>query len=314
MRARRARSSSSTQTAAWNDARSLALGRLRDEAVAGGRRRGGRRAPAPRAATTGPPALVEFVAIGTAVRSERYEIEDAPVLSHLSGQDFAKLVRHGFWPVGARRGLDRRLRRSRAAAQQSRRVGALLRAPEPGAARLHARHVRRPRARDGARSAAQAHALHAHGVVGVTIDRSEHRARPRCRRHDLPRPHHRAARARHRDRRGAPRRAAAGTVHRPTAETGRSHERRAGALRPHLDWPACPSTGASAWSGCATAASSPATCRSTSSCSCGPPASSRWGSSSGRRSTTSASRWGRGARTRRWTSSRRRCTTPASSR
>ena len=114
----------------------------------------------------------------------------------------------------------------------------------------------------------EAHRLHAHGVVGVTIERSGADARPRRRRHDLPRPHHRDARARHRDRRGAPRRAAAGDVPRPTSWTGRSHERRAGALRPHLDWPACPSTGASAWSGCATAASSPATSRSTSSCSC----------------------------------------------
>src|SRR5204863_2282887 len=88
-----------TQTAAWNDARRLAVSRLRDEAVAAGAdavvgmrlRRGGYDWAA---------GLVEFVAIGTAVRSERYELEGAPVLSHLSGQDFAKLVRHGFWPVG----------------------------------------------------------------------------------------------------------------------------------------------------------------------------------------------------------------------
>ena len=88
-----------TQTDAWNDARSLALSRLRDEAVAVGADAVVGCACAA-AATTGPPGLVEFVAIGTAVRSERYELEDAPVLSHLSGQDFAKLVAAGFWPVG----------------------------------------------------------------------------------------------------------------------------------------------------------------------------------------------------------------------
>jgi uncharacterized protein YbjQ (UPF0145 family) len=58
-----------TQTAAWNDARSLALSRLRDEAVAAGAdavvglrlKRGGYDWAA---------GLVEFVAIGTAVRSD----------------------------------------------------------------------------------------------------------------------------------------------------------------------------------------------------------------------------------------------------
>ena len=118
----------------------------------GGRRgrRGGRHAPAAAAATTGPPALVEFVAIGTAVRSERYEIEDAPVLSHLSGQDFAKLVRHGFWPVGLVAGSTVAYVVAGCGAAVAL-VGALLRAPEPGAARLHARHVRRAGAGHGAR-------------------------------------------------------------------------------------------------------------------------------------------------------------------
>ena len=44
--------------------------------------------------------LVEFVAIGTAVRSERYDFGRDPLLCNLSGQDVAKLVAHGFWPVG----------------------------------------------------------------------------------------------------------------------------------------------------------------------------------------------------------------------
>ena len=44
--------------------------------------------------------LVEFVAIGTAVRSERYDFGREPLLCNLSGQDVAKLISHGFWPVG----------------------------------------------------------------------------------------------------------------------------------------------------------------------------------------------------------------------
>ena len=44
--------------------------------------------------------MIEFVAVGTAVRSERYDLGDEPVLSNLSGQDFAKLYASGYWPVG----------------------------------------------------------------------------------------------------------------------------------------------------------------------------------------------------------------------
>src|SRR5581483_5428744 len=44
--------------------------------------------------------LVEFAAFGTAVRSTRYALGDETVLSNLSGQDFAKLFVHGYWPVG----------------------------------------------------------------------------------------------------------------------------------------------------------------------------------------------------------------------
>ena len=206
-----------TQTAAWNDARSLALGRLRDEAVAAGAdavvglrlKRGGYDWAA---------GLVEFVAIGTAVRSERYEIEDAPVLSHLSGQDFAKLVRHGFWPVGlvagstvayVVAGYGQQARSSGLfSGRQNQELPDYTRGMYDARAlameRAHARGppAPRPRRRRGHHRAQRAD------------------ARPRRRRDDVPRPDHRAARARHRDRRGAPRRAAAGEVHRPTPEPG----------------------------------------------------------------------------------------------
>jgi uncharacterized protein YbjQ (UPF0145 family) len=159
-----------TQTEAWNEARALAVGRLRDEAVAVGAdavvgmrlRRGGYDWAA---------GLVEFVAIGTAVRSERYELEDAPVLSHLSGQDFAKLVRHGFWPVGLVAG-------STVAyvvagyGQQSRATG-LFSGRQNQELPDYTRGMYDARAMAMERLTHEAHRLNAHGVVGVSIDRLE---------------------------------------------------------------------------------------------------------------------------------------------
>ncbi len=88
-----------TQTEAWNEARRLALGRLSEEArlcgadaVVGVRLTRGR--------YDWSQDVIEFVATGTAVASERYELHDTPVLSNLSGQEFAALFRHGFWPAG----------------------------------------------------------------------------------------------------------------------------------------------------------------------------------------------------------------------
>jgi uncharacterized protein YbjQ (UPF0145 family) len=159
-----------TQTAAWNDARGLALRRLRDEAVAVGAdavvgmrlKRGGYEWAA---------GLVEFVAIGTAVRSERYEIEGAPVLSHLSGQDFAKLVSHGFWPVGLVAGStvvyviagwqQNWQRRSWQTGSTNQEL------PD------YTRGMYDARALAMERVTHEAHRLHAHGVVGVTIEHSE---------------------------------------------------------------------------------------------------------------------------------------------
>ena len=141
-----------TQTAAWNDA--VVCMRLRRGGYDWAR------------------GVVEFVAIGTAVRSERYEIEDAPVISHLSGQDFAKLVRHGFWPVGVVAG-------STVAyvvagwAQQSRASG-LFSGRQNQELTDYTRGMYDARELAMGRLSRAAHRLHAHGVVGVSIDRGEH--------------------------------------------------------------------------------------------------------------------------------------------
>jgi len=88
-----------TETEAWNEARRLAVGRLAEEArLAGADAVVGVRVA--RGAYDWAQGLIEFVATGTAVRSERYALGDQPVLSNLSGQEFAALVAHGWWPVG----------------------------------------------------------------------------------------------------------------------------------------------------------------------------------------------------------------------
>jgi uncharacterized protein YbjQ (UPF0145 family) len=87
------------QSEAWNEARRLALTRLRLEAKTAG-------ADAvlgveiTRGTYDWAQGLIEFAAIGTAVVSERYEFGDDVFLSSLSGQQFASLVRAGWMPVG----------------------------------------------------------------------------------------------------------------------------------------------------------------------------------------------------------------------
>lgn len=88
-----------TATQAWQDARTLALGRLKEEArlakadaVVGVRLEQGR-------ADWGRN-VIEFVGVGTAVVSERFELGNEPVLANLSGQEFATLYLNGYWPCG----------------------------------------------------------------------------------------------------------------------------------------------------------------------------------------------------------------------
>lgn len=88
-----------TLTEAWNEARRLAVGRLTEEAVrAGADAVVGVRLERGNFDWAG--GLVEFTSFGTAVRSTRFDLGDEPVISSLSGQDFAKLFQRGWWPAG----------------------------------------------------------------------------------------------------------------------------------------------------------------------------------------------------------------------
>ena len=90
-----------TPTEAWNEARALALGRLRDEARAAGALAvvdvAYRRVDYDWAV-----GAIEIVATGTAVGSNRFvldETEEIP-LTNLSGEDVWKLLESGWWPLG----------------------------------------------------------------------------------------------------------------------------------------------------------------------------------------------------------------------
>ena len=88
-----------TETEAWNEARRLALHRLEEEArLAGADAVVGVRLE--RGSYDWSGGLLEFVATGTAVRSERFDLGDTPMLSNLSGQEFAALFLYGWWPAG----------------------------------------------------------------------------------------------------------------------------------------------------------------------------------------------------------------------
>lgn len=86
-------------TEALNAARLLALGRLAEEAG----RVGADLVVGVRLNRTGyewAGDTVEFSAFGTAMRLEGSASGDQPALTNLSGQDFWKLFRTGYWPVG----------------------------------------------------------------------------------------------------------------------------------------------------------------------------------------------------------------------
>ena len=160
-----------TQTEAWNDARRLALGRLGEEA-----RRAGADAVVgvhlSRASFEWSQGLIEFASFGTAVRSENVELEDTPVLTNLSGQDFAKLFANGYWPVGivaattvvyvvaswatqnAQQGWRARLQNQELT--------------DFTQGLYHARAMAMRRAQQ------QAHDVGAHGIVGVQIEQHQH--------------------------------------------------------------------------------------------------------------------------------------------
>jgi uncharacterized protein YbjQ (UPF0145 family) len=161
----------STQTEAWNEARRLEIGRLREEAETAGadavlgvhvRRRYRDWASD----------LVEFVATGTAVRCTTHDFgDDAPLLCNLSGQDVAKLVAHGFWPVGIAGGST--VAYVASGWNQQQRSGGMFSSMRNQELPDFTQGLYDARALAMSRLERDAHALHAHGVVGVAIDRSQ---------------------------------------------------------------------------------------------------------------------------------------------
>jgi uncharacterized protein YbjQ (UPF0145 family) len=159
------------QTEAWNEARRLAVQRLRDEAVACGadlvvgvraerRRRDWSRD------------LVEFVVTGTAVRATRHDVGgDAPLMCNLPGQDVAKLIAHGFWPVGIAGGST--VAYVASGYNQAARSGGLFSGRYNQELPDFSQGMYDARALAMERVERDAHRLGATGVVGVTIDRSQ---------------------------------------------------------------------------------------------------------------------------------------------
>jgi uncharacterized protein YbjQ (UPF0145 family) len=160
-----------TETEAWNEARRLALGRLSEEArLAGADAVVGVRLE--RGSYDWSQGLLEFVATGTAVRSERFDLGETPVLSNLSGQEFAALFLHGWWPAGLVAGTTVAYI---AAGWQQRQAQFGL-----GGTRYQnqefedfTRGVYDARSQAMLRVGRQAHELAAHGLLGVQIEHAQ---------------------------------------------------------------------------------------------------------------------------------------------
>ena len=160
-----------TQTEAWNEARRLALVRLAEEArLAGADAVIGVRVR--RGAYDWASGLIEFVAVGTAVVSTRFELGSEPVLSDLSGQAFAKLFRHGFWPVGIVGAST--VCYVLTGWQQQSRVGGLFAGFQNQELPDFTRGLYDARNHAMQRLSRQAHELGASGVVGVQLDQHAH--------------------------------------------------------------------------------------------------------------------------------------------
>jgi uncharacterized protein YbjQ (UPF0145 family) len=158
-----------TQTEAWNEARRLAFGRLAEEA-----RRAGADAVVGVRVTRGAydwsQGVLEFAVAGTAVRSERYELGDEPVLSNLSGQEFEKLVQSGWFPTGIVAGTT--VCYVMTGWQQSFRAGGLFSSMQNQELPDFTRGIYDARSQAMMRVTRQAHEIGAHGMVGVRFDRA----------------------------------------------------------------------------------------------------------------------------------------------
>ena len=159
------------QTEAWNEARRLALERLAQEARLAGAdavlgvevRRG---------EYDWASGLIEFVAVGTAVVSERFDLGEEPLLSALTGQDFASLVRRGYLPVGIVAGTTVAYVVGGPQTMQALTgIGARMRNQELTEL-THGLYDARAAAMR--RVVRQAHEVGAAGLVGLRLDRHEH--------------------------------------------------------------------------------------------------------------------------------------------
>lgn len=160
-----------TETEAWNEARRLALGRLSEEArLAGADAVVGVRLE--RGSYDWSGGLLEFVATGTAVRSERFDLGDTPMLSNLSGQEFAALFLHGWWPAGFVAGTT--VAYVVAGWQQQRaQFGFTGTRYQNQEFEDFTRGVYDARSQAMLRATRQAHELGAHGLLGVQIEHAQ---------------------------------------------------------------------------------------------------------------------------------------------
>jgi uncharacterized protein YbjQ (UPF0145 family) len=183
-----------TASEAWNEARRLALGRLQEEArLAGADAVVGVRLERGRYDWSAD--VLEFVAVGTAVRSERYELTGVgspkparsggagsagagagkrePVLSNLSGQEFAALYRNGWWPAGLVAGTTVSYVVSGWRQQQAR-FGLGGTAYQNQELEDFTRGIYDARNQAMLRVTRQAHELGAHGLLGVSLETEHH--------------------------------------------------------------------------------------------------------------------------------------------
>ncbi len=245
-----------TTSEAWNEARRLALERLSEEAqLAGADAVVGVRLQ--RGAYDWASGLIEFVAIGTAVASERFDLGEETVLSNLSGQEFAQLFRHGWWPVGLVAGttvcyaLTGWKQRQGLTFFGSRWQNQELTDFTPGP-------LRRAHPGDDPPAASRRTSSGATAWSASASTRSTTSTRP----NDTTQPRHHHARPRHGHRRAALGCRATAGVHRPAPQRGEEMTDDDRATTPRRP-PGSRNTASSASSGCVRRAgsSSPATCR-----------------------------------------------------
>jgi uncharacterized protein YbjQ (UPF0145 family) len=153
---------------AHNDVRSLALGRMREEALRLGAHVvvGVHIESRPLRDASD---LIEYLAFGTACRVEGATDARAPGLTNLSGQDFWKLYRAGYWPLGVTAGTTVYYQVASWSTQWATGWGswANQELTDFTAGLYNARHLAMRRVQN------EGHRLNCSGVVGVEIEQSE---------------------------------------------------------------------------------------------------------------------------------------------